>query len=349
MGQTHDSRRQFASDNYSGMCPEVAEALQHANSGHSASYGSDPWTTEANALFQEVFETDCEVFFVFNGTAANSLALASMCDSFHSVICHATAHVQTDECAAPGFFRHGLTLIPLAGEQGKLLPAAVKSAAENRRDVHAAQARAISLTQSTELGTVYLPEEIAALSKMARALGLHLHMDGARFANAVASLNVAPKQITWEAGVDVLCFGGTKNGMEFAEAVVFFNRDLARDFQYRRKQAGQLASKMRFLSAQWIGALKTGAWLRNARNANLRAQELETSLLAIPNLRIAYPRQANAVFVHLAQETFDALQERGWYFYNDVGPDGAARLMCSWDTASSDVTRLTKDIRELSS
>jgi threonine aldolase len=292
-------RRQFASDNHAGICPEAIAALVEANSAHAPSYGADDWTIEATRLVRELFETDCDVFFVFNGTAANSLSLASLCQPFDSVLCHEQAHIATDECGAPGFFAHGTTLTPISGEHGKISPEAVIRAATGRRDVHHSRARALSLTQSTELGAVYSPTEIAALAAAAHEHGLAVHMDGARFANAVAAAGVAPRALTWEAGVDVLSLGGTKNGLPFGEAVVFFKREHARFFEYRRKQGGQLASKMRFLTAPWIGALRDGAWLRHAAHANAMAAELERGLRALPGVRIAHRRQANAVFASL--------------------------------------------------
>ena len=338
-----DSRRQFASDNLAGICPEALAALVEANSGHAPSYGADAWTAEATRLLREIFETDCEVFFVFTGTAANSLSLASLCQPFDSVLCSEEAHIATDECGAPGFFAHGTTLTPIAAEHGKVTPEAVVRAVVGRRDVHHPRARALSLTQSTELGTVYSAAEISALTATAREHGLAVHLDGARFANAVAGLGTTPRAITWEAGVDVLSLGGTKNGLPFGEAVVFFNHELARFFEYRRKQSGQLASKMRFLAAPWVGALRDGAWLRHATHANAMAAELERGLRALPGVSIAHPREANAVFAALPESMSATLRAKGWIFYSDVDPGGAARLMCSWDTTSEDVAAFVCD------
>lgn len=338
----------FASDNWSGICPEAWAALAEANTGHAASYGADWWTSEAARLLREVFETDCEVFFLFNGTAANSLALASLSLPFASVLCHEFAHIATDECGAPGFFSQGTTLVPVAGEHGKLTPEQVDLAARRRRDVHAPLPRALSLTQSTELGTVYTPSEIGALSAVARDHGLRMHMDGARFANAAAASQVAPRSLTWEAGVDVLTFGGTKNGLALSEAVIFFDRDAARLFEYRRKQGGQLASKMRFLSAQWAGALRDGAWLQHAAHANAMAARLERGLCSVEGVRVVYPREANAVFAALPEPMIAGLHARDWHFYTDVGPHGAARLMCSWDTAVESVDAFLRDAADLS-
>lgn len=340
-------RRQFASDNFAGICPEAWAAMEEANAGHAPAYGADAWTAEATRLIREVFETDCEVFFVFNGTSANSLAVAATCAPFESVICHEHAHLGTDECGAPGFFAHGTSLVPLPGHQGKLHYADVDRAATRRSDVHHPRPRLVSLTQSTELGTVYSPDEVTALGETADRLRLCLHMDGARFANAVAELKVAPRMVTWEAGVDVLTFGGTKNGMAYGEALVFFDKHLARDFAFRRKQSGQLSSKMRFVAAPWVGMLREGAWLRHATHANAMAAQLEHGLRAFSTVTIPNPRQANAVFAILPAAMVAGLRARGWHFYTDVGPDGAARLMCSWDTAPEDVASFLRDCADL--
>ena len=341
---TADRRRQFASDNYAGICPEAWQALTEANPGHVHSYGDDPWTQKAADLIRDLFETKCEVYFVFNGTAANSLALASTCQSYHSILCHEMAHVETHECGAPEFFSNGTKVLLVPGADGKLNPAAVEQAVKRRNDIHYPKPRAISLTQATELGTVYSVEELKALGEVARRHDLRIQMDGARFANAVAALGVAPKEITWQAGVDVLCFGGTKNGMAVGEAVVFFNREMAREFDYRCKQAGQLASKMRFLSAPWVGMLQDGAWLRHAGQANRMAALLEAELKAIPGLRIMYPRQANMVFVQFPPKVIQALLDLGWMFYTFISLDDC-RLVCSWDTAEEDVRAFAADVR----
>ena len=336
--------RHFASDNNAGICPEVFAALAAANGPHAPGYGDDPWTRRAEHLFREVFETDCEVFFVFNGTASNCLALWSLCESFHGVICHRHSHIETDECGAPGFFMHGVSLLTVETADGKLTPATVREASATPHGFHGAQPRALSLTQATELGTVYTPEEIGALSATARELRLSVHMDGARFANAVASLGVSAADVTWRAGVDVLSFGGTKNGAQAGEAVVFFDRARADNFRRRCKQSGQLASKMRFLSAQWVGLLENSAWLRHAGHANRTAAYLESRLAGLPGVSIAFPRQANAVFALLPTPAADAVAARGWRFYNDVGPGGAARLMCSWDSTPADVDAFVADL-----
>jgi threonine aldolase len=338
--------RHFASDNYAGICPEAWAALGEANHGHARSYGDDPWTAKASDLIRDVFETKCEVFFVFNGTAANSLALASLCQSYHSILCHETAHVETDECGAPEFFSNGTKVLLLSGANGKIDPLAIERMVKRRTDIHYPKPRVVSVTQSTELGTVYTVEELRAIWGMCKRHSLRLHMDGARFANAVASLGVAPKEITWQAGIDVLCFGGTKNGTHVGEAVVFFNSELAREFDYRCKQAGQLCSKMRFLSAPWVGMLKDGAWLRHGARANQMAKYLDTKLRVVPAVKVLFPCQANAVFVDFPAPMAEALRARGWMFYNFIG-SGGCRLMCAWDTTEQDVDDFVADVCSL--
>jgi len=335
----------FASDNYAGFCPESLKYFLEANgSGHEPAYGDDSWTQRVCDRIRDLFETDCEVFFVFNGTAANSLALSSLCQSYHSVICHELAHVETDECGAPEFFSNGTKILHVPGPNGKFDLAEVERAITRRSDIHYPRPRVLSLTQATEVGTVYTPDEIRAASEVARRYGLRLQMDGARFANAVASLDIAPAEMTWRAGVDVLCLGGAKNGMAVGEAVVFFDRDLAAEFDYRCKQAGQLASKMRFISVPWIGMLEGGAWLKNARHANDSAALLEQKLSGLDGLRIMYPRQANSVFIEMPEAVAARLREAGWHFYSFIG-SGGARFMCSWQTTEADVLLLADAVR----
>ena len=340
--------RHFASDNYSGICPEAWAAMAEANAGHEVSYGNDTWTQRATDLIREIFETDCEVFFVFNGTSANSLSLASLCQSYHSMLCHELAHIETSECGAPEFFANGSKILLLQGANGKIDPSEIERAVNQRTDIHFPKPRALSVTQATETGTVYSVAEIQALSEAARKCGLRMQMDGARFANAVASLGVAPADITWRAGVDVLCFGGSKNGIALGEAVVFFDHDLARDFDYRCKQGGQLASKMRFLSAPWLGMLKDGAWLRHATHANTMARRLNAGLQKIDGVKITYPVQSNAVFAKIPKLAEAKLHERGWHFYTGVITGEESRLMCSWDTTTEDVDTFVADLHELS-
>jgi threonine aldolase len=337
--------RQLASDTWAGICPEAWQALQAANRGHAPAYGDDAWTARATALLRDLFETDCAVFFVGTGTAANSLALAAMCQPYHSVICHADAHVQTDECGGPEYAGRGTKLIPVPGPEGKLDPESLRRAALHRRDVHSPKPRAVSVSQATEAGTVYSLDELHALSASARDLGLLVHMDGARFANAVAALKVAPRALSWQAGVEVLCFGGAKNGCGAGDAIVFFNRSLAEEFDYRRKQAGHLLAKMRFIAAPWAGLIESGAWLRNARHANAMARLLERELGKFAGMRILYPVQANAVFVEMPSHWSQALKQRGWHWYQVAGGE---RFMCSWDTEEADIGAFVTDLRAIS-
>ncbi len=336
-------QRNFASDNASAVCPEAWAAMAEANgAGHVPSYGADSYTQRATDAFRELFETDCDVYFVFNGTAANSLALASLCQSYHSVVCHETAHVETDECGAPEFYSNGAKLLLCPGPLGKLTPDVVRSVVTKRTDIHYPRPKVLSITQPTELGTTYSLDEVASLSATAHEFGMNVQMDGARFGNGVVSLGCAPAELTWKAGVDVLCFGGSKNGMAVGEAVIFFKRELSEEFAARCKQAGQLASKMRFLAAPWLGMLKGDAWLRRAGQANAMAKRLEAGIRKLPGVRIQNPVQANSVFVELPAGVGDKLRARGWLFYSFIG--GGGRLMCSWDTGEADVDALLADL-----
>lgn len=338
--------RNFASDNNAPVCPEAWEAMAQANNDHCSAYGTDHWTRKACDAIRDIFETKCEVFFVFNGTAANSLALASLCRSYHSVICHSLAHVETDECGAPEFYSGGSKILLVEGENGKVTPDAVEATVQRRSDLHFPKPKVVSITQSTEVGTVYTPAELRQLGAITHGLGLSLHMDGARFANALAELKCPPKEITWRAGVDVLCLGGTKNGLAVGEAVVFFNKSMAEEFEYRCKQAGQLCSKMRYLSAPWLGVLRDGAWLRHAAHANACAARLEAGLREIPGVSVLFPREANAVFARMEARLISGLYARGWEFYDFIAA-GGCRLMCSWDTTHEDVDAFIADVGEL--
>ena len=336
-------QEQFASDNNSGICPEALEYLQKANYGSAPAYGNDEWTQRATDAFRELFETDCEVFFVFNGTAANSLALASLCQSYHSVIAHELAHIETDECGAPEFFSNGSKLLLGKGVDGKLTPEAITTIVTKRTDIHYPKPKVISLTQSTEVGTLYSVAELRGMQAIAQQYGLKVHMDGARFSNAIAALNCHPAEVTWRVGVDVLCFGGTKNGMALSEAVIFFDKELAADFDYRCKQAGQLASKMRFIAAPWMGLLETGVWLTNARHANECAAYFAQQVQQIEGVALMFPPQANAVFVQLPPKVVEYLRSQGWQFYSFIGL-GGARFMFSWNSTPARIDELVADI-----
>jgi threonine aldolase len=336
--------QQFASDNNAGMCPEALQAFLAANAeGHAVGYGDDAWTAKACDLLRALFERDCEVFFVFNGTAANALALAQLCKPYDAVIAHAESHIETDEAGAPGFFAGGAKIATAATPLAKLTPPPVEALAGQGRGVHSVRPRVLSLSQATEMGTVYTLNELAALTGTARRLGLKVHMDGARFANAVAALGCGPADLSWRAGIDVLCFGGVKNGLAAGEAVLFFDRELARAFEWRVKQAGQLNSKMRLVAAPWVGLIESGAWLRNAQHANAMAKRLWEGIARVPGVNLMAPVETNAVFVRLPHGTADELWQKGWRFY--PWGDGF-RLMCAWDTQPETVDRFAADVVE---
>jgi threonine aldolase len=335
---------QFASDNTAGICPEALAAFVEASAGAAPSYGNDPYTAAVADRIREAFRCDADVYFVFNGTAANSLAISSCCQSFHSVICADIAHLETDECGGPEFFSGGSKILLADSRQGKLIPESIEEIVTRRSDIHFPKPRVLSITQPTELGTVYTLDELQALAELARRFHLRLHMDGARFANAVASLGVSPAEVVRAAQLDVLCLGGAKIGLPLGEAVVFFDHDLAKDFAYRCKQAGQLCSKMRFLTAPWLGLLRDDVWLRRAADANRQARRLSQSLAAMPGVDIAYPTEANAVFASFPEPVHEALRNEGWHYYTFIGR-GAARLMCSWATTDGDVSALVADVR----
>ncbi|RYG67982.1 low specificity L-threonine aldolase [bacterium] len=335
-------RYEFASDNTAGVTPEALAAIIEANNGFCPSYGDDIYTAEATSAFRSLFGRSAEVFFVSTGTAANSLALSQLCRSHHSIICHEVAHIETDECGAPEFFNNGVKLLTAPGPNGKLTPEAIAHLATKRKDIHYPKPRAVSITLPTELGTVYTLEELAGLKKAAKEHNLFIHLDGARFANGVAALGCTPGEIIEASGADVLCFGGTKGGIGLTEAVLFFNQDLASEFDYRCKQAGQLASKMRILSAPWANLLNSGQWLKYAQDANNTAQALQKAF-AEQGVEALYPVQANTVFAQLSPTVADALRAKGWHFYDFIG--GASRFMCSWKVGSEAVESLAADLR----
>jgi threonine aldolase len=345
-------RYEFASDNTAAICSEAWAALEEANVKEAPSYGEDRWTAQVCDRIREIFEIDCDVYFVFNGTAANALSLAQLCQPFHSVICHEYAHIQTDECGAAEFFTKGSKLLLIGGSAGspqrvrpmdKIDIRQAESVVARQASLHSHKPGAISIAQATEFGTVYTRDEIAAVAQFGDAHKMFVHMDGARFANAIASLDCAPKTITWEVGVDVLCFGGTKNGIAAGELVIFFQKQLSHEFDYRLKQAGQLGSKMRFLAAPWLGLLTDDLWLRNARRANRSARHLANRLRTEANIEIVFPVDANAVFVRMNEQLVEHLRARGWHFYKFVEPD-IYRLMCSWSTTEAAISDFISDI-----
>ena len=337
--------RSFASDNNAVVHPEVLEAIRHANEGHAVGYGDDPHTESAVGKFREQFGADVEVFFVFNGTAANTLSLQALTRPFHAVLCPELSHIYTDECGAPEKFT-GCKLVPLPAPDGKLTVEAVAEAYHGIGDQHHVQPRVISITQATEMGTVYKPSEIEELARFAHEREMFLHMDGARISNAVAAQRLTLRQATRDLGVDVLSFGGTKNGLMGAEAVVFFRPDLAQDFLFVRKQGMQLASKMRYMSAQMEALLTNDLWRRNADHANRMAQLLEQTLRKIPGIKIVYPVQANGVFAQIPREAIQRIQER-YFFYVWSEAESVVRWMCSFDTTEEDVREFAKFVEKV--
>jgi threonine aldolase len=331
----------FRSDNVAGAAPEILAALEAANRGTDTSYGEDAVSARLARRFAEIFEHEVAVFPVATGTAANALALAALTPPWGIVYCHEDAHVIVDECGAPEFFAGGAKLVPVPGGDAKITPAAIAERFTERGFVHHAQPAAISISQSTEAGAVYRPDEVAVLGAFAAIEQLGLHMDGARFANAVAALGCAPADITWRAGVDALSFGATKNGALAAEAVIFFDPAKARDMGYRRKRGGHLISKMRFLSAQLEAYLAGDLWLRNARHANDMAARMAAGLARLPGVRLRHPTEANEVFVELPERVIRALIADGYKFYRWGGGESTClRLVASFATQAEAVDGL---------
>ncbi len=332
--------RSFASDNNAGVHPEVLKAIAAANQGHVVGYGDDPYTSSAVRQFKRHFGDDIEVFFVFNGTAANCLGLKALTHSYHAVICGEAAHIYVDECGAPEKFT-GCKLIPIPTQDGKLTVEGVRAAYHGIGVEHHVQPRAISITQATEVGTVYKPDELRQLANFAHEHSMFLHVDGARIANAAAALGLKLREATRDLGVDVLSFGATKNGAMGAEAVIFFDPALAADFKYYRKQGMQLASKMRFLSAQLESLLKDDLWLHNAQHANRMAQLLKREVSKIPQVKIVYRVEANGVFARIPRRAIAKLQKR-YFFYVWNEEQSVVRWMCSWDTTEADIKQFAE-------
>ena len=330
--------RFFKSDNTAPAAPEILAAIAAANQGYARGYGDDPWTARLEQRFAEVFECPLRVFPVATGTAANALALATTVPPYGAILTHEEGHIVRDECGAPEFMTGGARLLLLRGSDAKVTPSAIAAAlAANPPSVHTVQPRALSITQATELGTVYTPAELRDITALAHAQGLLVHMDGARFANAVASLGCSPADVTWRSGIDVLSFGATKNGALAAEAVVFFDTTRVADFEFRRKRGAHLISKMRFVSAQLLAYLEDGLWLRLATRANALAGRL--AVAAGPLLM--HPAQANEVFVRIGESGAAALRALGFEFYDwGAAGSGEARLVVSWDQPEEDVDLL---------
>ncbi len=337
--------RCFASDNYSGVHPEIMEALNRANHEHMPSYGNDAITARTIALFKDLFGEPCEVFFVYNGTGANTLALAALTQRFNTIICSEWAHIHVDESTAPENFT-GCKLVSIPSPNGKITPEAVEEKIHRLGDPHHAQAKVISISQLTEYATVYHPDEIRALSLLAKKYGLYLHMDGARISNAAVSLNLPFRAFTREAGVDIVSFGGTKNGMMFGEAILIFNPVLAQNFAYIRKLGMQLHSKTRYISAQFEALLSNDLWKHNAAHANGMAKKLADELSRFPQVKITQPVDGNGVFAVLPPHIIKPLQDEVFFYvWNEKRSE--VRLMCSYDTQEEEIKRFVNHLSKL--
>lgn len=336
----------FSSDNAYGACPEILEAIVRSAEGSQPSYGEDDFSKRLRARLSEIFERQVHAFPVITGTAANSLALATLCPPHGAIFCHEEAHIATDECAAPEFFTHGAKVVGIAGEGAKITSDAITATLPNfSRGVHSPRPSVVSITQLSELGTAYSGQEVARMGEFCRSRDLYLHMDGARFANALVGLKASPAALTWQAGVDVLSFGATKNGALGAECVIFFDAEKAADFEYRRKKSGHLLSKMRFVSAQLEAYLTDDLWLRTAARANSLADDLARALERVPGAKLAYPVQGNQVFVHLPDATIARLRAAGAKFYDwQTSHDGRTliRLVTSFATPQSAVQQFVE-------
>ncbi len=338
-------KKGFASDNNSGVHPTIFKAMEAANSGHVVGYGDDPFTQKAINIFKDKFGTETEVFFVFNGTGANVLSLSTVTQSFNSVICAETAHIQEDECGAPEKFS-GCKLLPVEPVNGKITPEAIEQHLKGFDFEHHSQPRVISISQVTEMGTVYQPEEIRELADLAHKNNMLLHIDGARIANAAVALNMDFKEFTVDCGVDILSFGATKNGMMMGEAVLFFNPDLTRNTKYIRKQSMQLYSKMRFVGAQFIAYFENNLWKETATHANKMAKLLESKIAKIPEIKITQPVDANGVFAIVPREIIEPLQNKFFFYvWDDTKPE--VRWMTSFDTTEKEVFEFVELIKKL--
>ena len=337
-------KRGFGSDNHSGISPEIMEAIASANVDHALAYGDDEYCERAVQLLRQEFGTQAGVYFVFNGTGANVLNIDAMCRSHHAVVCAETAHINVDECGAPQRIV-GCRLLTMPTPDGKLTPELVKTQLHGFGFEHHSQPRAISITQPTELGTLYSLDEIRALADLAHSHDMYLHMDGARLANAAVALGCTFRQMTTDCGVDCLSFGGTKNGMMIGESAVILNPVLDADLKYRRKQMGQLSSKMRFMAAQFEAYLSTGVWRRNAEHSNRMAQLLCQSLREVPEAKVVYPVQANSVFVQLPNKVWNALLDDYFFYLWDEATD-VVRWMCSFDTTEEDIHNLVQALKK---
>ena len=344
--KTKRERVKFASDNVAGACPEVLDAIIKANDGDSAPYGNDNWSKILQEKFSEIFEKEVIVYPTASGTAANALALSALTPVFGNIYCHKLSHINTDECGAPEFYTGGAKLVPLNGVNGKITPQELSDNIGGVGIVHHTQPSVTSITQLCETGEVYQLDEIAAISETAHKHNLKMHMDGARFANALVSLNATPAEMTWKSGIDVLSFGATKNGCIAAEAIIFFKPELVGNLPFLMKRSGHLLSKMRFVSAQLEAYISNNVWLRNAKHANEMGKKLSEGLNSSPNIKLTYPTEANEVFVKFPRPIITHLNSEG-YKMNEEELDGkAVRLVAAWNTKQSDIQELLDSIKK---
>ena len=338
----------FASDNIAGASPEILAALAESNAGQSTPYGADEYSHRIKEKFNAIFERTVSVFLVSTGTAANALSLAVLTPPWGSILCHGESHINNDECGAPEFYTGGAKMIPVGGRTGKIAAIELNQQVGRKLgDVHSVQPSCVSITQSTEAGSVYSADEIGHIGQICRETGLRLHMDGARFANALVAIGCSPAEMTWKAGVDALSFGATKNGVLSAEVIVLFDQSLATELEYRRKRGGHLASKMRFLSAQIEAYLDNDLWLANARHANAMANRLNTGLGLLAEVSMESSAESNVLFCRLPEAVIKGLLAQGFQFYHDRWAPGVVRLVTSFATKPSDVDNLIVAVRRL--
>ena len=344
--KTKRERVKFASDNVAGACPEVLDALMKANEGDSAPYGNDDYSKVLQGKFSEIFEKEVTVYPTASGTAANALALSTMTPVFGNIYCHKLAHINTDECGAPEFYTGGAKLIPLTGINGKITPEELEKNISGTGIVHHTQPSSVSITQVCETGEVYELDEIKKIADVAHKHKLNMHMDGARFANALVALNCTPAEMTWKSGIDVLSFGATKNGCIAAEAIIFFKPELVGNISFLMKRAGHLLSKMRFVSAQLDAYISNDVWLKNAKQANEMGKKLSDGLVKHNSIKLAYPTQANEVFAKFPREMIEHLNSLGYKMNEDELDGQAVRLVAAWNTLNSDVESFLESINQ---
>ena len=344
--KTKRERVKFASDNVAGACPEVLDALMKANEGDSAPYGNDDYSKVLQEKFSEIFEKEVIVYPTASGTAANALALSTMTPVFGNIYCHKLAHINTDECGAPEFYTGGAKLIPLTGINGKITPEELEKNISGTGIVHHTQPSSVSVTQVCETGEVYELDEIKKIADVAHKHKLNMHMDGARFANALVALNCTPAEMTWKSGIDVLSFGATKNGCIAAEAIIFFKPELVGNISFLMKRAGHLLSKMRFVSAQLDAYISNDVWLKNAKQANEMGKKLSDGLVKHNSIKLAYPTQANEVFAKFPREMIEHLNSLGYKMNEDELDGQAVRLVAAWNTQNSDVESFLESINQ---